>query len=168
MAKQYNREDSCKSLLKFEPQSNKTDMVEIKIKWDANDGDYRNKTVTWGPKYFFEDLKLLYILAYISLPCDFKGRDEEGNNRPTRFSRYVTENNDIEDLEEILDYQELTIYDGYYGNCHSCEKIDVTYYDENGAAFKVTFDGIINEFKNMTYEQICEKINSLEETEFTD
>lgn len=169
LVKQYNKVPEVTNLLGFKPLSKKTNVVEIKMKWDANDGDYRNRTETWCTKYLFEDPKMLYILAYISLPCDFKGKDEEGNNRPTRFRRYVVNNNDIEDIQEILREAELTIYDEYsYDMCHSCESIDITYYDENGAAFKVTFDGIIEEFKKMSYEEICNKINSMELKEFTD
>jgi hypothetical protein len=40
--------------------------------------------------------------------------------------------------------------------------VEITYYDRNGAEFNVTFDGIIEEFKNMSYEEICAKINSME------
>ena len=153
MAKQYQQELSSK--LKFEPKSKKHDEVQIKLKWDANDADYRYVSDTWDADALFDNEKLLYILAYISLPKDFKG------NRSACFGHYISENEDIEDICEILGEYELAAYDEY-GICHSCVKVEITYYDGNGAEFAVTFDGIIEEFKKMSYEEICKKINSME------
>lgn len=154
MAKQYQQELASK--LKFEPKSKRRDKVQIKLKWDANDADYRYVSDIWDADALFDNEKLLYILAYISLPGDFKGETDD-----PRFGHYISENYDIDDFRGILCDSELGAYDEY-GLCHSCDKVEITYYDGNGAEFNVTFDGIIEEFKNMSYEEICAKINSME------
>lgn len=154
MAKQYQQVLSNK--LKFEPKSKKRERVQIKLKWDANDADYRYVSDTWDADALFDNEKLLYILAYISLPRDFKGKTDD-----PRFGHYIPDNEDIEELCEILSEYELAAYDEY-GMCHSCDKVEITYYDGNGVEFAVTFDGIIEEFKKMSYEEIYKKINSME------
>jgi len=49
-----------------------------------------------------------------------------------------------------------------WGMCHTCYAMVLTYYDENGNAFDITFDSIRESWKDMTYEEICDQINSIE------
>jgi hypothetical protein len=97
-------------------------------------------------------------LAYITTPYDFKGHDWNDDV----FEHHIPDNEDIEGLEDILADNDFMVYSDW-GSCHSCEGIEITYYDENETPFEITFDDIHKEFEKMTYEEICEKINSLEE-----
>jgi hypothetical protein len=95
-------------------------------------------------------------LAYITTPYNFKGHDWNADV----FEHHIPDNRDIEDLRDILAGNDFMVYSDW-GPCHSCEGIKITYYDENETPFEITFDDIHKEFEKMTYEEICEKINSL-------
>lgn len=141
-------------------------------KWDSNDADYIEIVREFDSKDFFENIHLQYLLAYVSI--DYRYSKEfskivknagKGHNDPA-FSCYVFENKDIDNIMDILGGDE---FDGGYdlipgddwGHAHSCEEISLTYYNENGEIFEIGLDKIQKEFESMTYEEICERINSL-------
>lgn len=152
-------EKDFRDKLTFKPhvEDNK-DIIKVWTEWDSNDGDYIEKTFTLSPKRFFSCEKLLYCLAYIT--CNENFKDGFGVN-DSRFCKYIHENCDIDDLSDILDDFEFVVYCDW-GMCHTCEGLEITYYDENGVAFDVTFDKIYEEFEKMSYEEICDKINDME------
>ena len=49
-----------------------------------------------------------------------------------------------------------------WGECHTYEDLEITYFDENGKEFNVTFDDIHKQFEKMTHKEICDLINSIE------
>ena len=127
-------------------------ILRVWVKWDSNDADYVERTVEMDPNILFESKKLIYCLAYVTMPYS-KGFKQSG---PV-FDHYISENTDIDNLGEILYNNEF----GCYG-CHSLEDISITYYDETGQPFKITFWEIHLRWKDMLYEDICKEINEAE------
>ena len=150
--------ENFKNLLTIEPfkEDIKKDYIEITVCWDHNDGDYMNESFGLSPDDFFSNKKLIYYLAYASCEYDFKGHDWNDNV----FYHHIPDNTDIPDLFEYLSKQGFTIYFEDYP-CHSLLGVDIIYYDDNGDKFSITFDDIINDWKNKSYKEICEFLNSL-------
>lgn len=130
--------------------------LKVWMKWDSNDADYIERTDMMNPQELFSNKKLIYCLAYITLPYNFKGHKWNDNV----FRHHITNNTDIEYLEDILSENNFMVYSDW-GACHSCYGLEIIYYDENETPFEITFDDIHKEFEKMTYEEICNKINSL-------
>lgn len=130
--------------------------LSIWVQWDSNDADYIEKTFEISPKVLFENEKLIYCLAYASCPFDFKGH--EWND--AAFNHHITENVDIDGLEEILSDNGFMAYSDW-GPCHSLYGLEIIYYDENGIPWNITFNNIIKKFEKMTYDEICKTINSI-------
>ena len=101
-----------RNLLNITPhkEEQRKNIIKVWMKWDSNDADYIERSVSISPEILFENKKLIYCLAYITTNYDFK----------------------------------------------------VIYYDENGNAFDINFDTISESWKDMTYEEICDQINSIE------
>ena len=76
------------------------------------------------------------------------------------FCHHITDNYDIEDLCNIISDNDFMAYSDW-GDCHTLCNMEITYYDDNGTPFLVTFDDIIEQFKEMSYEEICDFINSI-------
>ena len=133
--------------------------LKVWMKWDANDGDYIERTREVDPKLLFENKKLIYCLAYITCNYDFKGHDWDD----AVFNNNIPDNKDIDRLVGILGHNGFTIYDYCDSICHSCCKdgLEITYYDENGEPWDVRFDDIHKEWENMSYQEICDQINSI-------
>ena len=148
-----------KDLLNIKPQ--KTGKYKNKIyvyaNWDSNDADYIGKTEVMDPKVLFKCEKLIYCLAYITLPYDFKGHDWND----AAFCHHVTENHDIVNLEYIISEYDFMCYSDW-GPCHSLDHLEIIYYDKDGVPFDVTFDDIHKRWKKMSYKEICDEINNIE------
>lgn len=139
-----------------------TNVIEAWMKWDSNDGDFIEKTETiTNVKEFFENIWLHYILAYITLPFDFKG--DEWND--AAFSHHITENNKVKHIEDVLGDWDLMCYGEDYP-CHSCYGLKLKYFDETGHMSLITFDKIYDEFSHMTHEEIAKRINSFNTGEY--
>ena len=153
-------EKDFRDLLTIKPKGSEglKNRLKVWMKWDSNDADYIERTDIMDPQQLFGNKKLIYCLAYITTPYDFKGHDWNDDV----FEHHIPDNEDIEGLRDILADHGFMVYSDW-GDCHSCEGIEITYYDENETPFEITFDDIHKEFEKMTYEEICEKINSLEE-----
>lgn len=150
--------ENFKNLLTIKPfkEDTKKDCIEVTVCWDYNDGDEMDESFDLCPDDFFNDKKLIYYLAYASCPYDFKGHNWNDNV----FYHHITDNTDIPDLFEYLSEGGFTIYFEDYP-CHSLLYVDIIYYDSNGDKFDITFDDIINDWKNKSYEEICDFLNSL-------
>ena len=150
--------EDYRNLLTIKPSSPKQlkNILEVWTEWDSNDADYIEKSVEIDPKILFENKKLIYCLAYINLPYDFKGHDWNDS----AFSHHITMNGDIDDLENIIFRNDFGC-SCEYGYCHSCECLQITYYDENGKQFDINFSDIHKRWENMSYEEICNEINSI-------
>lgn len=148
-----------KNLLNINPLSPNRykDILKVWVKWDSNDGDYIERTDEMDPKVLFGCKKLIYCLAYITLPYHFKGH---GWNDYV-FNHHICDNRDIDDLEDIIFENDFGCY-SEYGPCHSLEKWSIIYYDNDGNSFNVTFKDIHKKWKNMSYEDICKEINEME------
>ena len=147
-----------RNLLSITPQkpAEKKNILEVWMEWDS----YIEKTEEMSPSVLFGNKKLIYCLAYITLPYNFKGHDW---NDPA-FCHHVTENSDIDELDDIIEDNNFMAYTDW-GACHSCYGLEITYYDENGKPFNVGFEDIHERWKGMTYEEICKEINEIEEKE---
>ena len=148
-----------KNLLNIKPQTSGKykNKLRVYVEWDSNDADYIGKTEIMDPEILFNCEKLIYCLAYITLPHNFKGHDYYD----VVFGRHVPDNKDIEALDEVISENEFMCYSDW-GECHSLEKLEIIYYDENGTPFDVTFDDIHERWKKMSYSEICEEINNIE------
>lgn len=138
-------------------EENEKNIIKVWQEWDSNDADYIENTFTMRPEQLFGNEKLIYCLAYITCDEDFK---KGFGSNDSRFCKYIPDNEDIDELEDILSDNDFMVYCDW-GECHSCVGLEITYYDEDGNKFYVTFDKIYDEFKKMSYKEICEKINSL-------
>ena len=138
-------------------EENEKNIIKVWQEWDSNDADYIENTFTMRPEQLFGNEKLIYCLAYITCDEDFK---KGFGSNDSRFCKYIPDNEDIDELEDILSDNEFMVY-SEWGECHSCVGLEITYYDEDGNKFYVTFDKIYDEFKKLSYKEICEKINSL-------
>ena len=149
-----------RNLLNIKPQKagKYKNKLYVYVNWDSNDGDYIGKNEIMDPKVLFNCEKLIYCLAYITLPYNFKGHDWNDSV----FCHHVTNNNDIEGLEDVIEDGDFMAYSDW-GACHSCYELEITYYDENGNPFNVGFEDIYERWKGMTYEEICKEINEIEE-----
>lgn len=154
--------EDFKELLTIKPREENTLKNKLKVwmKWDSNDGDYIERTVKMYPEDLFDNKKLIYCLAYITCNYNIKGCDWNGEG----FNRYIPDNTDIDDLGKILSENCFAVYSDW-GMCHSCEGLEITYYDENGKPWDISFDDIHKEWENMSYEEICEQINNIEEND---
>jgi len=148
-----------KHLLNIKLQGPKDCKNELYVwmKWDSNDADYIEKTEIMEPKVLFECEKLIYCLAYITLPYDFKGH----HWNDAAFCHHITENCMIDDLNDVLSENDFMVYSDW-GPCHSLESLAITYYDKNGVPFDVSFDDIHKRWEKMSYEEICDEINNIE------
>ena len=151
-------EKDFRELLTIKPKGSDglKNRLKVWMKWDSNDADYIERTDIMDPQELFSNKKLIYCLAYITLPYNFKGHKWNDNV----FRHHITNNTDIEYLEDILSENNFMVYSDW-GACHSCYGLEIIYYDENETPFEITFDDIHKEFEKMTYEEICNKINSL-------
>lgn len=152
-----------RDLLKFKPIGKKQNVIEGFVEWDSNDGDYIGEQISMSPGTLFNDQKLIYVIAYATLPYDFKVKDfdkKKIKRDECRFSQYLNDNSDIDDIMEILGDADLVCYSDW-GACHTLETLEMTYYDANGIAKEISFEKIYKEFEGMTYKEICDKINSL-------
>lgn len=151
-------EKDFRELLTIKPKGSEglKNRLKVWMKWDSNDADYIERTDIMDPQELFSNKKLIYCLAYITLPYNFKGHKWNDNV----FRHHITNNTDIEYLEDILSENDFMVYSDW-GACHSCYGLEIIYYDENETPFEITFDDIHKEFEKMTYEEICNKINSL-------
>lgn len=151
-------ENDFRDLLTIKPKGSEVLKNKLKVwmKWDSNDADYIERTSIMNPQELFSNEKLIYCLAYITLPYNFKGHEWNDNV----FRHHIPNNTDIDCLEDILSENNFMVYSDW-GACHSCYGLEITYYDENETPFEITFDDIHKEFEKMTYEEICDKINSL-------
>ena len=150
-------EKDFRELLTIKPKGSDglKNRLKVWMKWDSNDADYIERTDIMDPQELFSNKKLIYCLAYITLPYNFKGHKWNDNV----FRHHITNNTDIEYLEDILSENNFMVYSDW-GACHSCYGLEIIYYDENETPFEITFDDIHKEFEKMTYEEICNKINS--------
>ena len=140
---------SYKDLLKFTPLDvkKKTNIIEIWSEWDMNDADYISSTDIFNATDFFSNKQLILCLAYIL----WNGEDYD-----------IRKEKEI-DIREILNLHS-DIIPNY--KCYSLHKLKVTYYDENGAKFKVSFEDIIKRFDNTEYvEDIEDEINGVTNSE---
>ena len=151
-------EKDFRELLTIKPKGSEglKNRLKVWMKWDSNDADYIERTDIMDPQELFSNKKLIYCLAYITLPYNFKGHKWNDNV----FRHHITNNTDMEYLEDILSENNFMVYSDW-GACHSCYGLEIIYYDENETPFEITFDDIHKEFEKMTYEEICNKINSL-------
>lgn len=155
-----------KDLLTFEPASKAKYKNKIIVwkQWDANDMDYVEETTEpcdITPEMLFGNKKLILCLAYIMCPYNFKGHNRRDcwGDTGGKFDTNIENNHDIKDLEQILNDNNFAVYCDW-GLCHTCVAMEITYYDENGTEFNITFDDIHKRWENMTYEEICNEINN--------
>lgn len=151
--------EDFRNLLTIKPQkpTKKKNVLEVWMEWDSNDADYIERTEEMDPKVLFGCKKLIYCLAYITLPYDFKGHDWND----AAFEHHIPNNCDIDDLMDVLSENDFMVYSDW-GPCHSCEGLEITYYDENSTPFNITFNDIHKRWKKMSYEEICQEINNIE------
>ena len=151
-------EYSYKDLLTISPkqEENIKDVLDVWMQWDSNDGDYIEKTERMSPELLFNNKKLIYCLAYITLKYNFKGH--EWND--SAFNHHITENRSIKGLCSILADNDFAVYSDW-GMCHSCYGLRITYYDENGNPWNVNFNDIHKRWETMSYEEICNEINNI-------
>lgn len=133
----------------------------IYIEWDSNDGDYIGKTLEINPNILFKNKKLIYCLAYATLPYNFKGH----NSNAHVFQHHIIDNRDIIGLHQIIADNDFMCYSDW-GPCHSLMTLIISYYDEEGILYVVTFKDIHNHWKNMTYKEICDEINSIKSDDY--
>lgn len=152
--------ENCKDLLTIKPQeiSIKKNVLDIWVEWDCNDGDLIERSFSILPEKLFNNKKLIYCLAYITLPYNFKGHDWND----AAFAHQVLDNYDIENLGDIIIENDFMCYTDW-GACHSLTSLEIVYYDENGTPFDITFDDIHKRWKNMSYQEICDEINNIKE-----
>ena len=151
--------EDFRNLLTIKPKrpSKKKNILEVWMNWDSNDGDYIERTEEMDPEVLFDNKKLIYCLAYITLPYNFKGHDWNDSV----FNHHITDNCDIDDLRDVLAENDFMVYSDW-GDCHTCEDLEITYYDENSTPFNITFNDIHKRWKKMSYEEICQEINDIE------
>lgn len=152
--------EDFKNLLTISPKTeeNPKNVLNVWIKMDSNDADYIEKTKRMDPNKLFTNKKLIYCLAYVTAENCFNAESWDRND--PIFGKYVPENEDVEDLRDILADYGFMVYSDW-GDCHSYEDMKITYFDENGKEFNVTFDDIHKQFEKMTHNEICDLINSI-------
>ena len=155
------KEENYRDLLTFKEHVEDSiikDRIIIDFSMDANDADYVDDKVIFKPEIFFGNKKLIYCLAYVSCKYNFKGHGWGDHV----FNHYILKNTDIPDLKNTLDKYNFLIYSDYCEDwCHSFGDIKITYYDEDGKRYDITFDKIHEKWKNMSYREICNEINSI-------
>ena len=151
--------DFTKDLLIFAPMYMPKNILEVWMQWDSGNNDYLEETKMINPKVLFENRKLIYCLAYITWD---RWGDNKGHNpeKDAVFGNRVTENKDINDLMSILTNSDFVI-ESIEGPCHSCICMRITYYDEGGKPWLIDFSNIDQEWRNMSYEEICDQINKI-------
>ena len=154
--------EDFKNLLNINPKSgeNPKNLLKVWIKMDSNDADYIEKTERMNPSDLFNNKKLIYCLAYVTAK---RCADVEStwNYDGSIFGEHVTENRDVKDLCGVLGDYDFMVYSDW-GECHTYEDMEITYFDENGKELDVTFDDIHKQFEKMTHKEICDLINSIE------
>ena len=155
-----------KNLLTIKPASKPKYKNKIIVwkQWDGNDMDYVEETTEpcdITPEMLFSNKKLILCLAYIMCPYNFKGHtyDDCWGEAGGKFDTNIGNNHDIDGLEDILNSNNFAVYCDW-GLCHTLVDMEITYYDENGTKFDITFDDIHKRWENMTYEEICAEINN--------
>ena len=145
--------ENFKNLLTIKAKSGKNpkNLLKVWIKMDSNDADYIEKTETMDPNDLFHDKKLIYCLAYVTAEYD--------GDEPA-FGKYVDENKDVENLYDILAEYDFMVY-SEWGGCHTYKDMKITYFDENGKEFNITFKDIHKQFEKMTHKEICDLINGI-------
>ena len=128
-------EKDFRELLTIKPKGSEglKNRLKVWMKWDSNDADYIERTDIMDPQDLFSNKKLIYCLAYITLPYNFKGHKWNDNV----FRHHITNNTDIEYLEDILSENNFMVYSDW-GACHSCYGLEIIYYDENETPFEIT------------------------------
>ena len=151
--------EDYRNLLNIKPLSptRYKNILQVWVEWDSNDADYIEKSIDIEPKTLFGCKKLIYCLAYATLPHDFKGH---GWNDAV-FCHHITENKDIDNLEDIIFENDFGCSTDC-GRCHTLSDLSIAYYDENGNPFNITFTDIHKRWENMSYEDICKEINEIE------
>jgi len=144
--------------IKSQKPAGKKNTLKVWMKWDSNDADYIEKTEEINPEILFGNKKLIYCLAYITLPYNFKGADWND----AAFCHHIPDNTDIKGLYDILADNGFMIYSDW-GECHSYKGLKITYYNEEGKPFDVEFGDIYKRWAKMTYEEICKEINETKE-----
>jgi hypothetical protein len=142
-------------LIKEIPQDDKPkNLVEITIIWndmfDNYAKCYNSYPIKKDARTFFEDDKLIYVLAYIQ----------------KYLNRDIIEKEDIKYITPFLCYHNLHTY-SYKGNCssicHSVNELKIVYFDEKGKKWLVSFDQIIEIiWKDKTRDEITDFINQIE------
>lgn len=132
-------------------------IILVENTWDQNDADYETKYFELDPENFFKNDKLINILAYITTPTAPFGENSH------RFGNHVNKNKDIDDIMNILEESGFVIRTLYLDDnpAHSVEEIKMTYYDENGNTFNISFENVRKAWDNMTHEEICDYINKI-------
>lgn len=148
-----------RNLLNIKPQKagKYKNKVHVYVSWDSNDADYIGKNTVMDPKVLFGCEKLIYCLAYITLPYNFKGHDWND----AAFEHHVPENCDIDDLYDVISDNDFMCYSDW-GCCHSLDELKITYYDKDGIPFDITFDDIHKRWEKISYQEICDEINNIE------
>lgn len=149
-----------RDLLNFKKVTNtQKNVIEVWVEWDSNDADYIESSNTIKPEQLFENKKLIYCLAYVTLNSDFK-KDGGYKRDCARFGQYVPDNRDIKNLISELNKIDFVSY-SEWGPCHTLINWSLTYYNDNGVPNEICFDKIYKEFEGMSYKEICDLINSL-------
>lgn len=154
--------DDFKNLLNINPKTgeNPKNLLKVWIKMDSNDADYIEKTETMDPNDLFNNKKLIYCLAYVTAESCADVKSIWGCHNDSVFGEHVNENKDVENLYDILAEYDFMVYSEWDG-CHTYEDMKITYFDENGKEFNVTFDDIHKQFEKMSHKEICDLINSI-------
>lgn len=154
--------EDFKNLVTINPKTgeNPKNLLKVWIKMDSNDADYIEKTESMNPSDLFCNKKLIYCLAYVTAKRCADVESTWRSNNPI-FGKYVNENRSVKKLCSILGDYDFMVYSDW-GECHTYEDMEITYFDENGKEFNVTFDDIHKQFETMTHKEICDLINSIE------
>ena len=154
--------EDFKNLLTINPKTeeNPKNLLKVWIKMDSNDADYIEKTERMNPNDLFNNKKLIYCLAYVTAHRCADVQSTWRYDKPI-FGEHANENRAVEKLCDILGDYDFMVYSDW-GECHTYEDLEITYFDENGKEFNVTFDDIHKQFETMTHKQICDLINSIE------
>lgn len=137
--------ENFKDLLTITPVEDKN-VVKIDAKWDYCDGNYTNKHESLNANDFFKDKKLIMSLAYLDI-----------------YGEYIEDNGDIDfdALSNVVKWEHNLWGYGVDISAHSLVELGITYYDENGNQFNVTFDNIHKRWETMSEEEICKEVNDV-------
>ena len=137
--------EDLKSLLTITPVEYKN-VVKVDVTWGFYDVDYKEHChEDFSADDFFKDKKLIWSLAYLDMFGEHI-EDDEYIDIDALYERLAV----IHDLWRLSDKRKSSL-----------EKLETAYYDDSGNLFKVTFDGIHKQWKNMSKEDVCEGINDV-------